>query len=88
MPRTPAAPKKAVLNVEEVAARLGIGVNRVYELVNAGLLPHFRIGRRVLIGEAELGEWVSQQSRQRASLLQPPADPITAYGVRPLRTSA
>ena len=40
--------------VEELAARLGIGRNQAYEIVQQGKVPALRFGRRWLIPRAQL----------------------------------
>ncbi len=46
--------EQLVLNVSEVAARLGLSTSHVYALVADGALPSVRLGRRVLVPVAAL----------------------------------
>ena len=48
------ARKKRVLTVPEVADKLGISVGAAWKRVYRGLIPHRRLGRRVLILTDEL----------------------------------
>ena len=38
-----------VMTVKQLAAALGIGINKAYEIVNDGTINSKRIGRRILI---------------------------------------
>ena len=46
------------LNAKEIMATLGIGRSTVYELLNRKDFPAVRIGRRVLVSETALREWL------------------------------
>lgn len=51
------------LTVSELSRRLGIGRNAAYALaVSDGFFPAFRIGRRLLISEDALGQWLAEQT--------------------------
>ena len=54
-----------ILSVEDVCEILVIGRNRVYELLNTGLLKGFRIGRSWRIPKKSLESYVIQQCRNR-----------------------
>ena len=47
-----------VLTVAEVAKRLRIGRDAAYMLVRSGRLPSIRIGRRYLIAESQLVQFI------------------------------
>ena len=46
--------RKLTLTVEEAAELLGIGRGTAYQAVHSGQLPHFRIGKRIIIPLAAL----------------------------------
>ena len=56
--RIPDAPPE-VLNVEQVAALLGLNRNTVYDAANRGEIPHRRIGRRLIFSRAAVLEWLA-----------------------------
>jgi excisionase family DNA binding protein len=59
--------KADVLTVEDVAARLGIGRNAAYGLVQSGYIPSLRFGRRYLIPRAVFARLVSGESLTAAT---------------------
>ena len=52
-----------ILSVEDVCTILFIGKNRVYELLNAGILRGFRLGRTWRIPKKNLETFIIQRSR-------------------------
>ncbi len=50
-------------NADWVADRLGLRVNRVYQLCREGVLPCIRIGRQLRIDEHTLEAWAAAQNR-------------------------
>lgn len=62
----PERTEKIALSVPQVAAALSIGDSQAWKLVNSGILPSFRIGRRVLVSKASLEAWVAQAERGAA----------------------
>ena len=50
-----------ILTVEELCSVLNIGANAAYELLNKGIVPAFRIGRRLKIPKESvisyIGSW-------------------------------
>ena len=52
-----------VLNVTEVAEYLGVGKNRIYELLNAGTLKGFRMGSIWKISRMALEAYILDSSR-------------------------
>jgi excisionase family DNA binding protein len=58
--------EKVALSVPQVAEALSIGVSQAWKLVNTGVLPSFRVGRRVLVSKASLQEWVARAERGAA----------------------
>ena len=63
---------RILLSVGEVAGLLGIGTTLAYELVGRGVLPHVRLGRRVLVPRALLEEWIAESTRGRPARQQEP----------------
>jgi excisionase family DNA binding protein len=58
--------EKVALSVPEVAEALSIGLSQAWKIVNAGIIPSFRVGRRVLVSKASLEEWVARAERGAA----------------------
>ena len=54
--------KKVTMSVEDMAIYLGIGRSKAYKLVQDGIVPAFRIGRRILIPIKMLDEWIVQEA--------------------------
>ena len=50
--------KNKLLTIEEICAELGIGKNTAYKLVKN--MKHVKIGRRILVSEKELQEYVDR----------------------------
>lgn len=46
--------------VAETARILGISRTSAYEDIRRGELPHFRVGRRILVGRADLGRFMHE----------------------------
>lgn len=55
-------PDTLTLSVREAAAHLGIGRNRVYDLIRAGDLPHLRIGKTIRIPTEPLAAWIAART--------------------------
>ena len=45
-------------SVREAAALSGLGAASAYKAVKAGIMPHIRIGRRILIPRSALEKWL------------------------------
>ena len=52
---------KDLLDVEDVARRLGIGRTMVYELMSAGKIRFIKIGRRTLIPSSEIPAFIARK---------------------------
>ena len=59
--RTIAAP--LLLSIPDVAATLGLGRSKVYELIAKEGLPVIRFGRSVRVSAASLQKWVEQREQ-------------------------
>jgi excisionase family DNA binding protein len=45
--------------VSEVAALLGVSTDKVYELVRGRVLPHKRLGRRIIVPRVGFERWLA-----------------------------
>jgi excisionase family DNA binding protein len=62
--QTPAADRTVLLTPDEVAALLRTTRKAVYAMIERGQLPGVvRIGRRVLVLEADLLQWLRQNTQ-------------------------
>lgn len=52
-----------LLNMQEVAERLGVSLQRAYEMGRTGLLPIVRLGRQMRVEEGRLVTWVEGGGR-------------------------
>ncbi len=59
--RTVASP--LLLSIPDVAASLGLGRSKVYELIAKEGLPVVRFGRSVRVSAASLQKWVEQREQ-------------------------
>ena len=57
------APQLRLLTMKEVALRLGISLQRTYEMGRLGLLPAVRLGRQLRVEEGRLTSWVESGGR-------------------------
>ena len=51
--------ERAVLTVEETANLLRLDRNSTYKAIHEGVIPHRRIGRRIVVPLARLLEWLN-----------------------------
>jgi excisionase family DNA binding protein len=61
-----------------VAQQLGIDKNAVYKLLNEGSLPALQIGRKWLISESSLVEFLKQEERQQTTARRAAANALWA----------
>ena len=61
---------RLTFTVPEVAAQLGVPAKTVYYWVERGILPHFKVQRRVLIPAAALEQWVVTRQVHASSVPQ------------------
>ena len=52
------APQLRLLTMKDVAQRLGLSLQRAYEMGRLGLLPVVRLGRQIRVEEGRLASWV------------------------------
>jgi len=84
-------PERLAVTVPEAAEMLGVGASVVYKYVRAGLIPHVRIGRRIVIPLKALEEWMEQKAQEAwRSYDDPKTRPAEAApgGLEPIRTEA
>lgn len=58
-----APPRIQMLTMQEVANRLGVSLQRAYEMGRCGLLPIVRMGRQIRVEEARLMSWIESGGR-------------------------
>ena len=68
-------PSQLCINPTEAAKQLHISRTKMYELLRQNVIPHVRLGRRILIPTKELEHWLHEQSD--ISIIQKDGD---AYG--------
>ena len=56
-------PGERLLRVEEVAAKLGVGRSKAYEMVAKGELPVVRIGTAVRVPLSGLERWIEEHTQ-------------------------
>jgi excisionase family DNA binding protein len=54
----PAQATRITVSASEAAELLGVSRSHVYQLIRLGILPHLRLGRRIIVPRAELEAWV------------------------------
>lgn len=55
-------PSQLCINPTEAARQLHISRTKMYELLHHGVIPHVKLGRRILIPTKELERWLHEQS--------------------------
>jgi excisionase family DNA binding protein len=63
--------ERRLLQADEVAAMLGVSVQRVYALAREGLLPSVKLGRQVRFDSKQLEEWIKSGGTELIN-----ADPV------------
>jgi excisionase family DNA binding protein len=58
VPPAPATPDSDVMNADEVAAFLGVDRTTVYDFAGRGVIPHQRLGKRLLFRRGALVSWL------------------------------
>ena len=59
--------EKAVYNVYEVAALIGINLPKAYEIVRQESFPSIRIGRRIVVPKEAFHKWLEQAALDKQS---------------------
>jgi excisionase family DNA binding protein len=59
------APKSLVplLDVRELATALALPIGSVYKLVEAGTIPHVRLGARIRFETSAIEDWIANNRR-------------------------
>ncbi len=57
--------KKDFLKPSELATQLGVTTGRVYQLLDAGTIPHIRSGRSIKVRLSDWERWLTQQQPRR-----------------------
>lgn len=52
------------LNVDQVAALLGLNRNKTYEIIHSEGFPSIRTGRRIIIPRNEFMEWLRTEAKK------------------------
>ena len=58
------ATPRAAYRPADVAEMLGMSVDKVYELVRSGDIPHRRLGRKIVIPAKRFFEWLNAPETQ------------------------
>ena len=56
-------PSRGALRPDEAARYLGIGVRKLWELTNRKMVPHCRIGRRLVYPVDALDAWLKSKTQ-------------------------
>lgn len=56
-------PDNSLLTVDEVAGRLRLSRNKIYQLLHTHEIPHIRLGRKFRIPTQALERWIEATSR-------------------------
>jgi len=64
-PQAPASDEsdKEVMTADEVAEFLGVDRNTVYDYAGRGVIPHQRLGKRILFGRSALVSWLESSCK-------------------------
>ncbi len=63
-PPPPAPSVPEVMRADQLAAFLGLNRNTVYEYAARGVIPHRRIGRRIVFARVHVLAWLDATKRQ------------------------
>ena len=53
---------RVTISVQELSARMGISLNKAYELTRSPGFPFLRVGTRILIPVDSLNEWLKNHA--------------------------
>ena len=59
--------ERKAYSVPEVAEMLGVSVDTVYELMRGNLIPHKRLGRRIIIPAGAFDDWLNDADEWQSS---------------------
>jgi excisionase family DNA binding protein len=65
-PSTTDKPDRDVMTADEVAAFLGVDRNTVYDYAGRGVIPHQRLGKRILFRRGALVSWLDDSCKATA----------------------
>ncbi len=60
-------PDRDVMTADEVAAFLGVDRNTVYDYAGRGVIPHQRLGKRMLFRRGALVAWLDKTTARRGA---------------------
>ncbi|CAM4389923.1 hypothetical protein BAMA_15580 [Bacillus manliponensis] len=63
--QSPVVHQKPLLTLEEAMEILGVGKNRMYEIVKTDGFPAFREGKRWMILTSKFYEWMEKQAENK-----------------------
>lgn len=52
------------MTVEELGTYIGASTVKVYAMVRANQIPHYRIGSKILFRKTTIDKWISEQEVQ------------------------
>jgi excisionase family DNA binding protein len=52
------------MTVEELAKYIGASTIKIYSMVKANEIPHYKIGAKILFRKATIDQWISKQEVQ------------------------
>jgi excisionase family DNA binding protein len=52
-----------LLTIQQVAGRLGVSLQRAYEMARTGILPVVHLGRQLRVEEKRLAAWIGNGGR-------------------------
>lgn len=53
--------KKNILDVAAVASYINVSQTKIYRLVNANQIPHFRIDTKILFDKSDVDIWIKSK---------------------------
>lgn len=67
--------QKATMEAKQAAQYIGCSYWTILELAKKGMIPHIRLGHRVLFRELALDQWMDEKEKQSTAKTEE-----TAYG--------
>ena len=55
------------MTIKEAAAYIGASEYKLYEMVRQKLIPHYRVGSKILFREATIDAWMKEQEDKNSS---------------------